>query len=103
MYTPQALWTAVNEKLPVTFVIVNNREYNILKNFMRSQTHYTSARTGRFIAMDINDPPVDFLALAASMGVSAERVTDASEIRPRVAAAIASGVPNLIEVVIETE
>ena len=103
MYTPQALWTAVNEKLPVTFVIVNNREYNILKNFMRSQTHYTSARTGRFIAMDMTDPPIDFLALAASMGVPAERVTEAAQIRPRVAAAIASGLPNLIEVVVETE
>ncbi|MEZ5611113.1 MAG: thiamine pyrophosphate-dependent enzyme [Rhodocyclaceae bacterium] len=40
MYSPQALWTAVNEKLPVTFVVINNREYNILKNFMRGQSHY---------------------------------------------------------------
>ena len=59
---PQALWTAVNERLPVTFVVINNREYNILKNFMRSQPHYTSAQTGRFVAMEINDPPIDFLA-----------------------------------------
>ncbi|MBL8473153.1 MAG: thiamine pyrophosphate-binding protein [Rhodocyclaceae bacterium] len=103
MYTPQSLWTAVNEKLPVTFVIINNREYNILKNFMRSQSHYTSARTGRFIAMDMNDPPIDFGALAASMGVPAQRITDAAQIRPRVAEAIASGVPNLIEIVVEVE
>ncbi len=32
LYSPQALWTAAREKLPVTFVVVNNREYNILKN-----------------------------------------------------------------------
>jgi benzoylformate decarboxylase len=31
LYSPQALWTAAHEKLPVTFVVVNNREYNILK------------------------------------------------------------------------
>ena len=37
MYSPQALWTAAHEKLPVTFVVINNREYNILKSFMRSQ------------------------------------------------------------------
>ena len=40
MYSPQALWTAANEDLPVTFIVINNREYNVLKNFMRSQPHY---------------------------------------------------------------
>ncbi|WP_230970200.1 thiamine pyrophosphate-binding protein [Nitrogeniibacter aestuarii] len=103
MYSPQALWTAVNEKLPVTFVVVNNREYNILKNFMRSQQHYTSARTGQFIAMDLNDPPIDFQALAASMGVPAQRIDTVAAIRPAVEAAIASGGPSLIEVLVDTE
>jgi benzoylformate decarboxylase len=37
LYSPQALWTAAYEKLPVIFVVVNNREYNILKNFMKAQ------------------------------------------------------------------
>ena len=103
MYSPQALWTAVNEKLPVTFVVVNNREYNILKNFMRSQSHYTSARTGRFIAMDLADPPVDFQALATAMGMPAQRIAAANEIRPTVSAAIASAGPNLVEIVVDTE
>ena len=103
MYSPQALWTAVNEKLPVTFVVINNREYNILKNFMRGQSHYTSARTGRFIAMDLNDPPIDFQALAASMGMPSTRIEKVGEIRLAVAAAIASGVPSLIEVMVDTE
>ena len=44
LYSPQALWTAAHERLPVTFVVINNREYNILKRFMRSQPHYASAR-----------------------------------------------------------
>jgi benzoylformate decarboxylase len=103
MYSPQALWTAVNEKLPVTFVVINNREYNILKNFMRSQSHYTSARTGQFIAMDLSDPPVDFQALAASMGVPAQRIDTVAQIRPALEAAIASGKPGLIEVMVDTE
>jgi benzoylformate decarboxylase len=29
LYSPQALWTAAHERLPVTFVVVNNREYNM--------------------------------------------------------------------------
>ncbi|MBX3686500.1 MAG: thiamine pyrophosphate-binding protein [Rhodocyclaceae bacterium] len=103
MYSPQALWTAVNERLPVTFVVINNREYNILKNFMRSQPHYTSAQTGRFVAMEINDPPIDFLALATAMGMPSQRIERAEDIRPRVSEAVASNRPNLIEIVVAAE
>ncbi|MDB5989403.1 MAG: mdlC [Herbaspirillum sp.] len=100
LYSPQALWTAAYEKLPVTFIVMNNREYNVLKNFMRSQEHYTSAKSNRFIAMEIDNPPIDYLALAVSMGVPARRVTRAGDIASAIEAGIASGVPNLIEVVI---
>ncbi|PLZ04017.1 acetolactate synthase [Burkholderia sp. WAC0059] len=100
LYSPQALWTAAYEKLPVTFVVMNNREYNVLKNFMSSQAHYTAAKSNRFIAMEIDNPPIDYLALAASMGVPARRVVRAADIAPAIEAAIASGGTNLIEVVI---
>ena len=70
---------------------------------MRGQSHYTSARTGQFIAMDLNDPPIDFQALAASMGMPSTRIEKVGEIRLAVAAAIASGVPSLIEVMVDTE
>jgi benzoylformate decarboxylase len=98
LYSPQALWTAAHERLPVTFVVINNREYNILKKFMRSQPHYASARANRFIAMDIIDPVVDFMALAASMGVPAQSIGRATDIAPALEAAIASSAPNLIEI-----
>jgi benzoylformate decarboxylase len=100
LYSPQALWTAAYEKLPVTFIVMNNREYNVLKNFMRSQEHYTSAKTNRFIAMEIDNPPVDYLALATSMGVPARRVHRAADIAQAIEAGIASRTTNLIEVVI---
>jgi benzoylformate decarboxylase len=100
MYSPQALWTAAHEKLPVTFVVMNNREYNILKTFMKSQAHYVSARTNRFLAMDLTDPPLDFVKLAASMGVPARRVERVADLAPAIEAGIASGVVNLIEVII---
>ena len=98
LYSPQALWTAAHERLPVTFVVINNREYNILKRFMRSQPHYASTRANRFIGMDILDPAIDFLALAASMGLPAHRIDRAAEIAPALEAAISSGAPNLIEI-----
>jgi benzoylformate decarboxylase len=53
MYSPQALWTAIHEDLPAVFIVMNNREYNILKKIMRSQPHYTSTQTRKFIAMDM--------------------------------------------------
>jgi benzoylformate decarboxylase len=102
LYSPQALWTAAHERLPVTFVVVNNGEYNILKKFLRSQPHYSSARANRFIAMDIVDPAIDFLALAASMGVPARRIDRAADIAPALEAAISSRVPNLIEIPISS-
>ncbi len=100
LYSPQALWTAAHEELPVTFVVMNNREYNILKNFMRSRSDYVSARTNRFIAMDIDQPSIDYRAMAQSMGVPARRIEKAADIAPAIEAGIASGKPNLIEIVI---
>jgi benzoylformate decarboxylase len=100
LYSPQALWTAAHEELPVTFVVMNNREYNILKNFMKAQPGYLSVQRHRFIAMDIDQPAIDYMALARSMGVPARRIERAADIAPAIEAGIASGRANLIEVLI---
>ncbi|MGX1174427.1 thiamine pyrophosphate-binding protein [Pseudomonas sp. R151218B TE3479] len=97
MYSPQALWTAAHERLPVTFVVMNNGEYNILKNYARNQAHYRSAGTNQFIGMDIRDPAIDFQALASSLGVASRRVERARDIAEAVEDGIRSGRPNLIE------
>jgi benzoylformate decarboxylase len=102
LYSPQALWTAAHERLPVTFIVMNNTEYNVLKNFLRAQTGYSVSRHGRMIAMDLNDPPVDYQALAQSFGVKARVVTKAAEIAPAVEEAIGSGEPRLVEIRIGT-
>jgi benzoylformate decarboxylase len=86
--------------LPVTFVVMNNREYNILKNFMRGRAGYAAARLNRFIAMDLAQPAIDFQALARSMGVPASRIENAAHLAPAIEAGIASGKANLIEVII---
>jgi benzoylformate decarboxylase len=103
LYSPQAMWTAAHEKLPVTFIVMNNREYNILKNFLKGQKNYLSAPANRFIAMDITDPPIDYLAMAQSMGLPARRIERAGDIAPAIEAAIASRRPSLIEIVIGTQ
>ncbi len=103
LYSPQALWTAAHENLPVTFIVMNNREYNVLKNFMRSQADYASARTGRYIAMEIDRPAVDYVALAHSLGVPARRIEKAADIAPAVEAAIAGARPGLLDIAIRPE
>ncbi len=100
LYSPQSLWTAARENLPVTFVVMNNREYNVLKNFMKGQKGYAAARTNRFIAMELDQPAIDYPGLARSFGVPARRIERAVDIAPAIEAGIASRAPNLIEVMI---
>jgi benzoylformate decarboxylase len=73
MYSIQALWTAAHEKLPMVFVILNNRSYRILKQRL-SATQGTAAQRGRYVGMELSEPAIDFAALARSLGVAAERV-----------------------------
>jgi benzoylformate decarboxylase len=95
MYGIQALWSAAHLKLPITYVIANNRSYRILKERLVSMRS-----TDRFTGMDIRDPEIDFTGLARSMGVSAQRVADPEGIVPALREALQSGRPRLIEVMI---
>jgi len=93
MYSIQALWTAAHLKRPITYVIANNSSYRILKERQL-------ARRGNdaFFGMDMRQPSIDFVALAQSMGVRAQRVTRPGEFGETLRAAIAAGDTNLIEV-----
>jgi benzoylformate decarboxylase len=96
MYSPQALWTAAHERLPVVFAVVNNRQYLILKNALRAMDGDTVA-TGTYVGMDMVDPPVDFVALARSMGVTATLVEKTSDVGDALRAAWDTGGPHLLE------
>ena len=93
MYSVQAIWTAAHLKLPITYVIPNNRSYRILKERLRARD---GANT--FIGMDLRDPEIDFVGLAQSMGVPAQRVSDPAGIVPALKDAMASGGPRLLDV-----
>jgi benzoylformate decarboxylase len=95
LYGIQALWTAAHLKLPITYVIANNRGYRILKERLISMR-----KTDRFVGMDIREPAIDYTALAASMGVPGRRIVDPADIAPALREALASGGPRLIEVMV---
>ncbi|MEO8652731.1 MAG: thiamine pyrophosphate-dependent enzyme [Ramlibacter sp.] len=96
MYGVQALWTAAHLKLPITYVIINNRSYRILKERL-----VASRKSDRFVAMDLRDPAIDFVGLAQGLGLSAVRVTDPAGLAAILKSAIASGKPNLVEVIVD--
>ena len=52
--------------------------------------------------MSIDEPEIDFVALARSLGMSAEAVTAPDAVRPALDSAIASGKPTLLDVAVET-
>jgi benzoylformate decarboxylase len=95
MYGIQALWTAAHLKLPITYVIANNRSYRILKERLVSMR-----ATDRFVGMDLRDPAIDYTGLAQSMGVAARRVTDPNDVTPALREAAARSGPSLVEMMV---
>lgn len=95
MYSPQALWTAASQRLPILFVVLDNRGYEILRDTLDSWQG-RSAQTGRYIATELDSPRLDFGALAASMGVPATTAGTLAEIRAAVAGALAADGPHLL-------
>lgn len=98
MYSPQALWTAAHLHLPVVFVVMNNREYNVLKNFMRQQAHYLSPKADHYIGMDLTKPTIDYVLLGRSMGVDGVCIERAADIFEAVHSALLRREPALIEI-----
>ena len=96
MYSIQALWTAANARLPITYVIANNGGYRIIKERLKSfhgVEHYTG--------MEFKDPPIDFVGLARSMGVEAQQVTDPDAVAPAIADSIRRSGPTLLDVIVD--
>lgn len=97
MYSAAALWTLAHYKLPVVTIVFNNSSYRILKQRTRAIGDH-SAREGVFVAMDLEDPPIDFMALATAHGVKGVRVDSIAALIDAFQAALKSDAPTLIEV-----
>jgi acetolactate synthase-1/2/3 large subunit len=99
MYTIQALWTMARENLNVTTVIFANRRYQILDIEMRRTGTSSFGKTADSM-MDIGRPTLDFVQLAAGMGVAATRAATAAEFDRQLQDALAVAGPRLIEAVL---
>jgi len=101
MYYPQALWNAAHEETPVLFVVLNNGEYRVLKMITDRMGGPWGGSTEMPVSLDIEKPAIDFVALARSLGVEAERVSTPAELRPALSRGIDAKQPYLVEVVLE--
>jgi benzoylformate decarboxylase len=102
MYTIQALWTAARYKVGVVFVIFNNTSYRILKQRLFAQRGY-AAQQDTYVGMELNDPAIDFVGLARSLGVPADRAKTVHDATDLIAKGLAGGTPVLVEVELARE
>jgi len=100
MYGIQGLWTAARYNIPVTFVIPNNAQYQILKVGARG-IGLPHATRGQYVGMDLVEPEVDLVALAGSLGVDACRVSEPGELTEVLSEALTDPRPRLIDVPID--
>ncbi|WP_455428548.1 thiamine pyrophosphate-dependent enzyme [Klenkia terrae] len=99
MYTLQALWTMAREQLDVTVLVCDNGAYAILAGELENVGAAAGgARAGRLL--DLGSPSLDFVALAAGMGVPGERVTTGPELADALRRAFAAPGPHLVDAVL---
>jgi len=102
MYSIQALWTAAHHDLAVAFVILNNREYRILKHNMDTYRQRFGAKPDRgYQNMDLVSPDLGFVDIARGLGVEGVRVSTPGELRPALDRALDAKRPFLLDVAIE--
>ena len=96
MYTLQYLWTAARENLNVKSVVFSNRQYNILEvEYLRMGVNQVGDRAAKLF--ELNDPPLDWVALAHGQGVPGRKVTTSEEFSAALEDALADHGPYLIE------
>jgi benzoylformate decarboxylase len=102
MYSITALWTAAHHRIPVTYVMLSNRAYRILK--LNMLEYLGEGAGGReFVAMDLTEPELRFDRMAESMGVPSRRVDKPEELPAALEEAMAHrGGPFLLDVVLES-
>jgi benzoylformate decarboxylase len=102
MYSITALWTAAHHKIPVTFVMLSNGAYRILKLNMIEYLG-AAARGRKFVEMDLTDPALRFDKMAESMGVPGIRVEQPADLAGALKEAMSrTDGPTLVDVALES-
>lgn len=92
-YSIQGLWTAVQQELPIIYVVPCNRQYCILQSFAVLE------ETPGVPGLEI--PGLDYVALAKGYGATGVHARTADEVRNAIAAARRRKGPTMLEVPIQ--
>jgi acetolactate synthase I/II/III large subunit len=104
MFSAGALWTAAHHKIPLLYIVHNNRAYHQEYMYLTAM----AARHGRDVSkMDIGttikDPNIDYATVAKGLGVYGEGpITNPNDLAPALSRAIAvvkTGEPAVVDVV----
>ena len=104
MYVPSTLWTAAHHRIPMLYILHNNRAYHQEYMYLQAMV----ARHGRGISnteigTTIKDPNVDYATVARGFGVYGEGpIIDPNDLGPalkRAVAMVKTGQPALVDVV----
>src|SRR5262252_5572522 len=104
MFVPGTLWTAAHHRIPILYVVHNNRAYH--QEYMYEQAMANRRARGienAHIGTTLREPNIDYAALAKSLGVHSEGpITDPNDLAPalmRALALVKRGEPALVDVV----
>ncbi|HYS48662.1 MAG TPA: thiamine pyrophosphate-dependent enzyme [Xanthobacteraceae bacterium] len=106
MFVPSTLWTAAHHRIPILYIVHNNRAYHQEYMYVQAMAN----RHGRgiknaHVGTVITDPNVDYATVAKGFGVYGEGpITDPKDLAPALKRAIAvvkRGEPALLDVVTE--
>ncbi|MFD5574817.1 benzoylformate decarboxylase [Streptomyces cadmiisoli] len=89
-YSIQGLWTAVQQRLPIVYVVMRNHEYSILKSFADLE------KTPGVPGLDL--PGLDIATLARGFGCRSVDVEDTAELEKEFTAAVDAGSTSVIVV-----
>ncbi|MDP4077617.1 benzoylformate decarboxylase [Acidovorax sp. A1169] len=93
MYSIQALWSAAQLRLPITFIILKNRRYAALQEFAPT---FGFGPEDKLEGTDL--PDLDFLALARGQGCDAVQVSDPAQLHQVLRETLAHPRAMLVEV-----
>jgi benzoylformate decarboxylase len=93
LYSVQALWTAVQHGLPISYLILNNGGYTALKSF--------AADLGIEKPPGVDLPGIDFPALASGFGCAGRRVEQAEDLEPALREVLTADGPALLDISVD--
>ncbi len=93
-YSIQALWSAVQYKAPVIFIVLRNGDYSALRSFC----HFTNVGDN---VPGIEIPGIDMVKIAEGYGLTATAVDRPEDLEPALARAFSYAGPYLLSVKVE--